>query len=304
MFKNFSYKLFAFGLAVIFWIFVVGLKSAFIEFPTLIPVQVLNSGEKLAVAEITDGVKLTLQAENPDTLRRLKQDDFEAYVDLENFGVGEHKVPVFVNSKNSKVSVFKIVPSEAAVRIEAVQERIMPLLIETSGLPAQGFVLKNKTSGVQNVKISGAENILAQAYEAAANYQFDGTEKKSFSQKTAVGIFDSAGKLIVGLASEPAMVEVSFELVQAEIQKQVGVRVKTTGSPAKGFIKALIVDPAVITIAGETQAVSGILFVNTELIDLRNLSGVKEFKADLELPEGVKAVEGGAVKVKVEVGEE
>lgn len=303
MFKNLNYKLFAFGLAIVFWIFVVSLKNAFTEFPHVVPIAVFNLGEKLAVAEIPEGVHLTLRSDNPEVFRRLQTADFEAYIDLSNIGVGEHSVSVSVTSRNPKITISRIEPEEIAVKIEPIRERIIPVSIRVEGFPVKGFEVAKKETQLSNVKVSGAESVLLKVHQAVATLTLEGNEKQNFIEKSAIKIFGVNNQPLSGLMVIPEEIEVSVELREKEQQKEVEVRPKTSGTPAAGSVKSLAVDPAVIKIQGPSELLEEISFIETEEISLAGLSESKVIQAKLKIPEGITLVEKGlkSVKVKVEI---
>lgn len=301
MFKNLHLKITALVLAMIFWIFVVSLENTFFQFPSGIDVQAFNLAEGLALASKPGQVALALRAQDQVNPKTLSAGDFEAYIDLRNVGAGKRKVPVSVTSKNPQISVVRIVPSEIEVEIEPVRERIVNILPEVVGEPANGFVVESIKLSQNSVKISGAESLLQKISTAKARAALDGNEKANSSKTVEIKAYDRNGIALEGLEIKQSGIEAFVSISQSEGAKQIGVKARLVGAVENGVVKKVEVDPGVVSVTGLRDALESTMAIETEAVDLKEFEIAPEKKVKLVLPQGLQLAKGQSAEVTVKV---
>lgn len=303
MLKHLHLKILSLLLAILFWLAIVSLENAFYKVPQEIPVQVFNQSQELALSSQLGGVTLTVRAQDKLVLRGLAQGDFEAYVDLRNVGAGTSFLPVSVTSRNAQVNVVKVEPTEVEVTLEPVREKSVVVGTEISGRPAVGFSLDSAKLSKDSVVVKGAVSVVAKIGMIKAQVKLDGTERSSMIKTVEVKVFDKGGAPLEGLTFEPTDLSVSLTISEVQSSKQVGVKTNISGSVANVTIKKIEVTPAVVSLTGPREVLSGINFVETEALDVKDFGSGGEKEVELILPPGVKLADGqsNTVKVRVEV---
>ena len=304
MLKHLPLKIFALVLATIFWIFVVSFENTFYQFPEDVKIQIFNLAPELAVTEDLGAVKLGIRASDSVVYRTLTAADFEAYVDLRNAGAGQRKVAVSVTSKNPQVTVVRVFPNEVSLNLEPVRQKNVSVTSEVLGKPAKGYKVGTVKLSKNTVAVSGAETFLKKIAQARGQINLSGTETRSMTKKVEVVFYDEAGLVLEGIKIDDSVsLEADMEIIEVEGNKEVGIKAKLEGAMANGVVKKVEVSPAVISINGRTEALTGILFVETEKIDLKDIEASFSKKVKIILPKDITLAAGqsGEVTVKVEI---
>lgn len=304
MFKNLSIKFLALVLAIIFWFFVVSLENTFYRFPSEVPIQVFNQGQDLALASKLGGIHLSVRSSDPTVLRTLSVSDFEAYVDLRNFGAGTRNVEVLVTSKNPQVSVLKVDPSEIEVSLEPLKEKVATVKSEIVGSPLKGFKVDSVQLSKDRITISAAESVLAKIGQVKGEVQLDGTEDEKVLRTVTLKVFDTTGALLEGIKiSEEKAIEATINIVELESRTEVGIKSKVVGSVINGIVKNIQIEPAVVSIIGNREVIEKVLYLETEPIYLQGASASLEKTVKVNLPQGVSLEPGqkNEIRVRVEI---
>jgi YbbR domain-containing protein len=100
----------------------------------------------------------------------------------------------------------------------------------------------------------------------------------------------------------PKTVEVKIPIVKQEEVKTVGVKANIVGNPSVGYwIKQAIVDPAIITVSGNAEEVMNLEYLNTQEVNIENISSNTEKKVALDLPSGISLLDSNEVTVRIEI---
>lgn len=305
MLKNLHIKIFAVCAAIVFWLFVVSIENTFFRFPQEVPIQIFNQAPELALASQLGTVRLTIRAQDANVLKTLSINDFEAYVDLRNIGAGVRRVPVSVSSKNPQISIVSAAPSEIEITLEPVRQKAVALTAEISGEPANGFRVSGNRLSKNTISVEGAESVLKQIASAKAQVNLDGNERQNVTKPTTVIVYDRAGAPLEGVKIDDNEIEIFLTIVEVESAKQIGIRPKITGAVSNGTVRNIQVDPAVVSIIGMREVLDRIEFLETEPVDLKDVSGnILEKTVRIVLPEEISLAQGekNEVKVRVEIG--
>lgn len=303
MFRNLPLKIFSLFLAALFWFFIISLESRFVQVPGEVAIQAFNLAPNTALSSKLGTAKIGVRVE--DTLRaaNLKPGDFEAYVDLSVTGVGRSMVRVSVSSKNPSVSVVRIEPREVEVFIEPLREKLVRISGRVTGAPASGYAVESVTLAPSAVSVLGADAQLKRIARAEAVGALDGTEAASFSTtRLAVAFYDTVGRTVEAVQMKETELTAQINLKATRVTKQVGVRAILNGSPQTGFVKAVEVIPALVSITGSQEKLSAISALETETIDLSKESASFEKVVRLALSDGITVSDGApTVTIKVTI---
>ena len=299
IFKNWPAKIVCFLFAIIIWIYVGIGQTKTANFPGGIPLQINNVSQGLVAITDTTRVTVKVVAEQ-NTWKKLSADSFNAYVDLNGLPEGTHEVKVNVTVSLANVQIVETDPAKILVSLEPRIEKEVPVVALISGKAGEGLVAGQWQSNPSKVNVSGARSVINSLLEATAKIQLDG-QTSDFKTMTKLVGLDSQGKEISNLIFTPSEVIVNISIVKASNVKTVGIKVVITGNPADGFwITKIETDPATVTVAASEQMITRVEYVETEPVNIFNLSKNKTVEVALK-PAGGVAILDNISQVKVNI---
>lgn len=300
--NNLNAKLIALLVAVIAWSYVAVAESKIINLPSSIPIKAQGTGEGLIAKLGTNDVKVRIAADR-GKLKNLSADSFTAYVDLTAKSKGTYTdVPIIVTSKDSNIEVREITPSKITVTLDPAITKTIPVAIKVEGKPGDGLATSDPIIEPDKVEVRGAKSDVDKILEATAVVGLKG-ETSDVKKTVALQGYDAKGNEIKDLAFSPTEVVVNLPIVKAGRTKTVGIKVKTEGAVKSGFWASQItVDPNIISITGNSEALTNTKFIETEAINVDGLSANKTFTTSLTPPAGVVLLDSiDSVKVTVNI---
>ncbi|PIQ77649.1 hypothetical protein COV82_03465 [Candidatus Peregrinibacteria bacterium CG11_big_fil_rev_8_21_14_0_20_46_8] len=300
MLQNIPLKLLAVGLSILFWIFVASIENSILQVPEPVTINVFNQSEDLALVADPGMVRVTVRSDDQGAFRAVSANDFEAYIDVRNIGVGKHVIPVTVNAKDPAVRIARVEPERVEIELEPLREKIVPLQVSIEGQPSTGFRVASNRLSQEHVNIRGAQTILEDISGAQARVRLEGNEQNNVTKIPEIVILDDRGNVMQGFSVvEP--IQVDIEIVELDYVKAVGVRTQFVGRLEDGTIRRIAPTPAAVTISGKRDVVDPINVVLLEEIDLRGRDESFEVEVPILVPEGVTLVDVETVRVEVEV---
>ncbi|MEK7528203.1 MAG: CdaR family protein [Patescibacteria group bacterium] len=305
MLKDFPVKIFALFLAALFWFFVVTLENDYFKLSESVPVRPFNLGEQLALVNDLGTVSLTLRASNPDVFRTLSADDFDVYVDLDSQGVGEKDLEILVRSKKPEVSVVRTEPARVTLVIEPVQTTQTALSYRLSGELRKGLAVESVSLSSQFVTVRAAESVLKNIDHAEADLKLsEQMGGGTISKDVEIVVLDSQGfPLSQAFVDKDVKVTANVTISEEKREQDVGIKADLTGSVSDGFVKSVRTTPSVVAVEGSGKLLQKIETLETEPVDLADLSGVgvQIQKRKLILPEGVSLKSGEPELIEIEI---
>lgn len=303
MFSNLRFKVLALVMAIFLWIFVVSIENTIVQLKDQLQLKVFNLGADLAIASELPKISLTIRSSDSVTATTLSADDFEAFIDLRNVGAGEHDVQVSVSSKNPQANVFKISPQKVTLTLEPIRQKKIPITVEVFGKPSDGLRVVATKPLQDSVNVKGAETAVATLGKAVAVVQLDGSEKENQAVTAVLSFRDRSGNEVENIVPEKTSVEVSLTFEATMTSKSVGISPLFKGAPRNGVVKNITVEPAIVRVQGEVRILEKLLQLETEEIDLDDVTGDFEKKVDVKLPAGVQVDprDEGKITVRVDI---
>lgn len=310
--KKFLYNIFVHNigaklLSIIFafslWVYVASSGNKIDFFPADFQIRVKGIKANLAVAN--DLGKVKIKAKAPISVwKNLSSDDFEVYVELAGLEEGTEQADIKVTSKNQSVTVLEEEPMYVIVKLEPRITKKLPVVVRSKGDPARDYKVGDGVSDIKEAEVSGAESLIKSLSYATALLNLKGDEKSPIDASVKLVALDGQDNLISNLEFSPPYVHVNFPIIQLVEVKSVGVKVKVTGEPEKGFwINKVQVDPQVTTVSGEIDVLRGVDFIETEPVDVTGTSSGVNTRAKLLPPEKVNLTVDKDVKVMIFVTE-
>lgn len=298
--KNYKVKIVCLLLAFILWLFVASNQSLLGKFPNKIPVKINNLSDQYQAFLDQDEVQITGIAES-SVWKTLTTDSFIASVNLSGYQEGTFEVPVSVVSSVADVQITKVEPNKVFVTIEKIVSKNISLGTKVEGDPADGMTLGQIELNPSEVKISGPKSYVDSISEVNALINLNG-EGSSFERLVKVQAVAENDKALSGLTYNPVEVNAQVSILKGGNNKTVGIKVKTKNSPPDGYyISKISCNPQTIDITGQRSILAGVNYLETEELDLNNITDVIRSNLSLILPSGVSLQKGNDAKVQVEI---
>lgn len=273
-------------------------------YPRTLDMEVIGLAPELTIVnEIPREMNLTLRAPT-SILDRLENDPnlIEVTLDLSGLEAGVHNLSPQVNINLSPVEVVSLNPSSVFINLDAIISRELPIMIQTTGNPAIGFMAEAPELSEAQATISGPQSLVDSVEEIVGEVSV--SDAAEDIQRTVIlSAINADGTEVTGVNLNPETIQVIVPITQRGGYRTVVVKINTTGQIAAGFRLTTIfaMPPTVTVFSSDTNLVEGLGgFVETIPINLNGASESMEIRVALQLPEGVNVV--GSQNVTVQVG--
>ena len=211
-------------------------------------------------------------------------------------------VPVSVDVATPGVKVESRAPATVTVRIEPITSRDVAVQARFANNPPSGTFAGDPAITPSQVRVSGAASLVARIAALYATVGF-GDAVTDLVQSVQPRAVDASGATIDGLTVDPAVVQLTVPVLPTATTRTVPVVPAVRGAVASGYwITRVTSDPTVVTVRGESAALSAIDQVTTAPIDVSGLGSDKTFQVALLLPaEGTSLVKAAQATVTVSV---
>ncbi len=303
--RNLSTLLLAFLLALVVWVSAVISTDPTVEadFPRPIELEVLGQDPAFVQVErIPSTVQLTLNA--PQSIwANLNQDTVRAWIDLSGIEGGPHEIPVRFQVDPSPVQVVKIDPPVVKVNLEPLVTRTYPIAVNVTGDPALGYRRGAVQVNPSDVTVSGPSSLAEQVVDVRVSLDVSNANDTVRNNVTVQPV-DQNGKPVAGLSVTPSTVELIQVVSLLGGYRNVVVKVTTAGQVAQGYwLTNVSVTPPNVTVFSTNPRLVNELpgFVETNPLDLTDLSDDIDMRTTLNLPEGVTLAGEESVLVRLSI---
>jgi YbbR domain-containing protein len=187
--RNPGTKLLALAIACVTWYLLTGEQRERIsERSYRIPLSIVNIPTgTIIVSPVPDGVDVRVRG-SFTALRQLEPAKLEAVVDLLGASQGEKRYPLAPEDINVPrgVEVIAIAPPEIRLSLDAVADRVLPIVPEVTGTPANGSQIEEIVAEPRSGRVQGPARTLARLTSLRTEpVSVDGREA-SFTAATTV----------------------------------------------------------------------------------------------------------------------
>jgi len=298
-----SSALIALILALTTWVVAMREQSPIVQdrFSQPIPIEVKNQGEDLLiVGGFEEEVTLLVRAPQK-AWGDLEAEEFHAYIDLADLGVGTHEVPVKVQHPGT-VRVVEKSPDVVSITLDKAAQRRFRVEANILGDVPVGYRYGVPLVTPSQVVVSGPQSLVDQVEAVVIDLQLRG-EKTTMEKAFEPWPQNNIGGTVSGVEISPSQVMVQLPIEQESGYRDVSVKVVTQGTVASGYwISDMRVDPSTVTVYGDPQRVSELLgFVETEPVDVEGANANLTRSVGLVLPEDISLLGVGRVLVRISI---
>ena len=222
---------------------------------------------------------------------------FAATVDLSEYDMTRAPEPqvldVQVDPLFEGIEVLDILPPTVRVEIDRVEERTVPVEVDTGEVP-EGLQIAAPVVSDEEVEVRGAASVVGAVDRVVARIRIDASEIDVNTPVDLIAVDARGDEVGLGLIDiEPETVSVQIDVRATETTQTVTIRPVIEGTPAPGFaLDSLAVEPVTVTLRGTPAELSEILGISTEPLSIAGASEDQVFEAQLQLPDDVELDEG------------
>ncbi|MHB0857756.1 MAG: CdaR family protein [Anaerolineae bacterium] len=262
-----------------------------------IPIELANMPEGLTLTKEPERlVRVRIRAFS-SSWAGLTASNFRATADLSGLEPGVHSVPVEVTCSDRTVSLVGAQPETIFVSLEKSVQKPMTItvrLVDQDELPL-GYAVNLVDVDEQTITVAGPESAVARVTEVVASVALAG-ERNDVERVVEPRALDSEGNVVAGVTVRPQQVTAQFSIAKKLNYREVAVRARTSGTPARGyFVSSVNVEPATVTVVGPPDVIAtmpGLVSVQGE-VDVGGASRLIAERLDLDLPPGVSVLTEG-----------
>ena len=291
----------------VLWLYIFNVENPVRQRKIVVPVKIVNKdvlaqSNFVQIDDKNSSVALEIRGNASDVFS-VKADDFKIECDLKSYVMkkGDNNIPVKVVKSPSDVSIVNNQNLWISIKLDRLVKRMLPIKLLINGETKSGLFVSNPTVQIKQAQVSGASNYVYYADRITARYDI-----KNISKDTTVNVAlqaeDSNGNVIKNVNITPKTVKVNIPVKNT---KNVPVSIKTTGKPlGQTNIESILSSPDKVDISGDAGVISDIGSLDTEPIDLSNISSNTTVNAKLIIPDKVKLVNSnGYINVNININD-
>ena len=228
--EDWTTKLVALSITLALWIGVTGLSTPTTRRIAEVPLTLSYSNNTEITNSPVQAVSLVISGDRRK-VNQITEDNLVVSVDLSDVPPGDRVVqlgPEYVLNLPLGVKVQEIQPSRIAVRLEAVEEKEVPVMVETQGETAEGFEVYSENVNPARVRVRGPSSYIRGLTSIP-------TDKVDISGRQA----DFVARQVPISISNPkatvpeSVVDVSFRVGEQRIERVFSVTVAGTSKRAQ-----------------------------------------------------------------------
>lgn len=266
-----------------------------VERPAEVPAGYVLRG---ALGDVT----VTLHGPQP-AIAKLAQTDIHPVPDLGQADLGRNDVQdvaLRVPLADQNI-VAETDPPTVPVRIEKIVSRSLNVQVRFANDPPAGFQPGAAALSSAEVKITGAQSLVASVAAVYATLRFGDTPIDISASADAVAV-DASGNPVDGVQSDPPSVQVNVPVLSTTSTRTVPVLWSLHGAVAAGYwISRVTTDPIAVQIQGAPDKLVAVDRIDTAAIDVSGLTANRSFRVPLLLPDGVSLLQPTDATVGVTV---
>lgn len=228
--------------------------------------------------------------------------EFDAHVDLTGLPTGRHQMDVQLTYPQRQVQILDLTPSEVSVELVRMAQKSIQVRAEVMDSPPFGYDWHRPEVTPPVVRVSGPERYVDAVVTAVVEVYLR-TARSTVERRLSVSLRDKDDQPIGNLVEwTPRLVTVTVPIEQLPGYRDVPVRVRWEGQPARGYrIREVAVDPSIVTLFGSPAAIEAVPgYVETAPVNIEGANGNIVERLALIVPENVSVF--GAQSVVVSVG--
>ncbi|OSA96676.1 UNVERIFIED_ORG: hypothetical protein B2H98_08000 [Clostridium botulinum] len=270
-----------------------------------VPVELINkesiSKFNLAiVGEESFTVDLTLEGATSE-ITKAKKDSFKLTADMSSYALknGENIIPIQIVSYPQNINIKNNGFLGIKIKLETLITKDVSLKSQVNITYKENIYKKDLTVSPEKATISGPESEVNKVDRGILVGNIENLEK-DINKKFPIKFVTKDNKEVKGITSKVNEAELNIKVNNG---KTVPINIKTIGMSNDGIsIESMVAEPKSVHIIGEDKILNSINSIDTQEINISNITADAEVNTNLKLLEGVTIQENSQnVKVKFSV---
>ncbi|WP_214742334.1 CdaR family protein [Exiguobacterium sp. s48] len=262
-----------------------------------VPVEVFFDEVQYVAYNVPEEMGVELQGPSSSLTMTKLVKDYQVFVDLTNLGTGFHRVPVEARGFGGDVNV-KLDRETVEIYIDRKQTIEVPVsvnLLNKDQLP-DGKVAGDVDVEPSSVKVTGGASRIQNVKEITLNVDV-ANQNQTFTREIPPTILDANGNPL-NVSVDPNIINVTVPIYNESAM--IPIEVVTSGEVAEDFrlVDSLLGETEVRVFAPK-EVLDQLEKVETEPIELDDLTKSEKVMATLRLPEGATSLDQKEVEVQV-----
>lgn len=262
-----------------------------------VPVEVFFDEVQYVAYNVPEEMGVELQGPSSSLTMTKLVKDYQVFVDLTNLGTGFHRVPVEARGFGGDVNV-KLDRETVEIYIDRKQTVEVPVsvnLLNKDQLP-DGKVAGDVEIEPSTVKVTGGASRIQNVKEITLNVDV-ANESQTFTREIPPTILDANGNPL-NVSVDPNIINVTVPIYDESAM--IPIEVVTSGEVADDFrlVDTLLAETEVRVFAPK-EVLDALETIETEPIELDDLTKSEKLNATLRLPEGATSLGKKEVEVQV-----
>lgn len=262
-----------------------------------VPVEVFFDEVQYVAYNVPEEMGVELQGPSSSLTMTKLVKDYQVFVDLTNLGTGFHRVPVEARGFGGDVNV-KLDRETVEIYIDRKQTIEVPVsvnLLNKDQLP-DGKVAGDVEIEPSTVKVTGGASRIQNVKEITLNVDV-ASQRQTFTREIPPTILDANGNPL-NVSVDPNIINVTVPIYDESAM--IPIEVVTSGDVADDFrlVDTLLAETEVRVFAPK-EVLDALETIETEPIELDDLTKSEKLNATLRLPEGATSLGKKEVEVQV-----
>lgn len=262
-----------------------------------VPVEVFFDEVQYVAYNVPEEMGVELQGPSSSLTMTKLVKDYQVFVDLTNLGTGFHRVPVEARGFGGDVNV-KLDRETVEIYIDRKQTIEVPVsvnLLNKDQLP-DGKVAGDVEIEPSTVKVTGGASRIQNVKEITLNVDV-ASQSQTFTREIPPTILDANGNPL-NVSVDPNIINVTVPIYDESAM--IPIEVVTSGDVADDFrlVDTLLAETEVRVFAPK-EVLDALETIETEPIELDDLTKSEKLNATLRLPEGATSLGKKEVEVQV-----
>jgi len=285
-------------IAFAFWFYASGSRTMETTRSLTVVLEYLNVPPQTTLKGPVKEVEVVLSG-TPGVLSSLSPEAVVCEVDARGLGVGKYRLAVRAIAPKD-VKLVDVVPTHVDIELLRYIDRLIPVEVAVEkGLPP-GLYLDMVEIVPKDISVKGSEKDLAKIGTAGIAPTLE--DLKAGGELSLPVEIVKSEEFEDEVSFEPKRVKFRAVLAEGVPKKNVPVNARIIGKPVDDFrLKAVVVEPAVVTVEGPLAKLDRVTKIDTETIDITDIAKEQNMVIPLREPDDplVKIVGAQSVRVNV-----
>ncbi len=291
-------KLTALITAIVLWFIVMNEQNPPADATYQVPLHVRNVQAEHFISNNNESVDVVVRGPR-SIVGSASVDEFYAYIDMAQLPTGHHKVKVHVVTP-SGLELIGSTPDKCEVTLDKMLNEKRKVELAYSGLATEGVKVDEVKLDVEEVTLNGPSLVLGRVEKVIAHIDL-ADKGQDFVEDAVLKVVDSEGNEITGLTITPNQATIKGKVISVPVNKTVDVNFQMVGDMPSGLaLKSIKANIDQIVISGYRPNLEGITALQTEPLNLSNITSSTTVELKVLLPEGI-TTEQKTITVSVDV---